>query len=246
MISRFLQSALCIFLSPVLVAEQVAQLGKQGAARAPVTRSAAASPLTSSGFVTLTKYAEIDLVALDPVSSATSKVGSEIHFRVSQDVVVQGTVVIPAGAILTGTIENVTIASKKRNRDGLVKIRINALRAANGQTLRFTGKSQQQRIAEKQSREDTVVDFLLLPLFGVICPFILLMAIGMWNEGNASTGNDVDLAPCFRVSAYTAATTKIRTPGLPLENTELNNRSGSSCSSTWNLDTREQFRLKIE
>jgi hypothetical protein len=196
MIRKMLQSVLCMILSPLLAAQQVTQ-----SSALDTSAQNAISSNSSPTFVTLTKGTEIKLISLDAISSATTKAGTNIRFRVDQDVVVQSMTVIRAGTLLTGTITKVVAGSRKRHRDGQIRLHIDNLHMAGGQTIRFTGLSPSAQFERKQNRKFAAKDLLWLPL-------------AMRDEGGTPEGNDIQLPQCFQASAYTARQVKVRTADL--------------------------------
>jgi len=242
---RLLQSALCIFLSPLLVAQQVPQSADPQVSGQSTPRNDTL-PLTPSGFVAVTKYTEVDLVALDAISSVTATVGSKIRFRVARDVIVQNTTVVPAGTLLIATITKVITASKKHHRDGKVKVRFEDLKLASGQSLRLKGGSPEELLARKENRKTTLKFFLLLPLIAPMLPYIALMAIGMWNEGGRPDGKDAVFEPCFRVAAYTTSTVNFRLTDLAARDREPSKEDWSGCPNSRYNSPYQTYGFQIE
>jgi hypothetical protein len=241
MIRRTLQSVLCIFLSSQLAAQQAAQsIESQTPTRNAASTTAILAPASPS-FVSIPKASEIDLVALDPISSRTAKVGSKIQFRVLRDLAVQNITVVRAGTLLTGTVKEVTVASKKHHRDGQILVRLDNYRIGTGQALRLTGMSPEERLERKhvqtQKRKE-IIEILLLPPLWV--PFIRL-AIGWRNEGGHPSGNDVELSSCFHVGAYTVSPIKIRSSALLDAKGDPEEPSSKVCPSSW-----ETSLLRVE
>jgi hypothetical protein len=246
MIRKLLPSALCIFLSPLLVAQQITQpLESRSFAPTGSDNSAIPAP-SSSDLGKITNATEINIVTLDPISSKTTKAGSKIRFRVLQDLTVQNLPIIRAGTLLTGTVTRVTIASKKHHRDGQIRIRLDNLITGSGQVVRLTGVSPEDLLARKENRKDSVKLLLLLPVIAPIIPYLALMAIGMWNEGGPTSVGDVELAPCVYVRAYTVGTTKIRVGDLAGTKDEPGEPTLNQCLTYSEMLFSGTGRLKIE
>lgn len=95
-----LQSALCLSLSPLLVAQQVGT----NTAQEPRENHPASTP---SAQIEIPKGTWIPLVLLDPISSATARKGEIIKFAVARDIVAHGTVLIRRGTPASGIITKV-------------------------------------------------------------------------------------------------------------------------------------------
>jgi hypothetical protein len=117
MIRRLLPSALCIFLSPLLVAQQAAQ---PEAGTTPQPASPAQLPLQA----TLSQDAFIRIVTPGNVSFAKIKTGTTIRFVVDRDVIVNGVKVIAASTPVDGVVEKVIHASRFQNRPAQIFIRV--------------------------------------------------------------------------------------------------------------------------
>lgn len=234
MIRKLFQPTLCIFLSPLLIAQQIAQPAKQ-TEEGPASSTAANVSGTSSGFIMLPKNTGIEVVSLDPVSSASTKAGSQIRLRVSHDVVVQNVTTIRAGTLLTGTVTKVVAGSRRNHRNGQIKIRINRLELARGQSIQFTGKTPQERLAQKEDRKDMARILFALPLLPILLPWFVAMTIGMWNEGGKPIGNDVGMPKCFSFTAYTTGRLKVRAADLYPANALPSDNNWSICPSGYGM-----------
>lgn len=99
MIRRMLQSLLCLFLSPLLVAQQATGSGQIPFAPVshPVTQSKGRS-------ITLRRGTVVPLTPLESASSATAQLGQAVRYAVSEDMAVDGIVVIPRGTPVSGGV----------------------------------------------------------------------------------------------------------------------------------------------
>ncbi len=117
MIRKLLPSALCIFLSPLLVAQQTAQ---QGTASTTQPEPPAQLPLQ----ITLSPDAPIRIVSPGDVPFAKIKRGTTVRFLIDRDVVVNGVKVFPASMPIEGVVEKVIHASRFQNRSAQMFIRV--------------------------------------------------------------------------------------------------------------------------
>jgi hypothetical protein len=117
MVSRLLPSALCIFLSPLLVAQQIVQ---QGTASTTQPVPPAQLPLQ----IALSPDAAIRIVSPGDVSIAKIKPGMTVRFVTDRDVIVNGVKVIPASTPIDGVVDKVIHASHFRNRSAQVFIQV--------------------------------------------------------------------------------------------------------------------------
>jgi hypothetical protein len=117
MIRRIFPSALCIFLSPLLVAEQAAQ---QGTASTTQPAPPAQLPLQ----ITLSPDAAIRIVSPSDVSFAKIKPGMTVRFLIDRDVIVNNVKVISASTPVDGVVDKVIHASHFRNRSAQVFIQV--------------------------------------------------------------------------------------------------------------------------
>jgi hypothetical protein len=114
MIRKLLQSALCLGLAPLLVAQQV-------------TSSIAAAPEASKP-TSLMKGEEVRLVLLEPVSSASAVKGQLVRMAVLKDVTDEnGVVVIPKGTPAKDMVDGVikAVPGKKDGRLSLRPVSVN-------------------------------------------------------------------------------------------------------------------------
>jgi hypothetical protein len=99
MIRTTVQSALCLLLSPFLVAQQVA-----GGAMQTTSQSDQRSSVPTQSTITVPKGTKIPLVLLESLSSATARKRQLIRFAVARDVMANGTVVIRRGTRALGVV----------------------------------------------------------------------------------------------------------------------------------------------
>jgi hypothetical protein len=179
MIRWMIQTVLCLFLSPLLAAQQVASPDAASTSSQqdqPVQQTAARPTLPE--FITIPKNTKIELVALDSVSSATATVGSDIRLAVVNDVMVNGVTVIHAGTPVTGTITNVKRGSHKMNRNGRVNIRARDLQSGKQIKVHLTDVSPVDRIPGGNAWNSSGKE-VWIPV-AVIATIVLLVLLGGW------------------------------------------------------------------
>jgi hypothetical protein len=104
MIRSLLQSAFCLCLSPLLVAQQT---GQTAPTLAPAIPSQSPSATPTPAVVTIPEGTKIEIVPLENVSSEFAVAGSPVRFAVARNIVVNGVTVLHAGAPVTGTVTSV-------------------------------------------------------------------------------------------------------------------------------------------
>lgn len=117
MIRKFLPTALCLLLSPLLVAQQ------------------AASP-TKLVFASLPKGTQLNLVLLETVSSLTARKGQKVRMAVAENLTASGHVLISAGTPVVGVVSN-RRAPIPGKRDGYVWIKPESLMLPDGTQLKL-------------------------------------------------------------------------------------------------------------
>lgn len=180
MTRKLLQSALCLFLSPLLLAQQNAS------PRVP-------------------EDTKIELLALDSLSSNSAIAGTAVRFAVAKDVVVNGVIVFRAGAPVTGTVTKV-VRSVAGKRDGFLGIRVREISLQGGLSLRLIWSDPQLRQTRKERFNGAAVN-TLESLGGVaLLPLELPMAIAMSAGGDGKpSGKDAILPRCWQVDYWVAA-----------------------------------------
>src|SRR5208282_3485484 len=116
MICRLLPSALCIFLSPLLVAQQAAQQGT-------ASTTQPAPPVQLPLQMTLSPDAAIRIVSPGGVPFTKIKPGTTVRFVIDRDVIVNGVKVFPSSTPIEGVVEKVIHASRFQNRSAQMFIR---------------------------------------------------------------------------------------------------------------------------
>ncbi|HEY1159243.1 MAG TPA: hypothetical protein VGE83_01355 [Terracidiphilus sp.] len=103
MIRSMLQAALCLILSPLLIAQQVSPAMAEQAAISPLPSPYPATDF-SSQTVTIPMDTRVALRFKPGISSADAKVGDRIRYTLAYDLIAEGHVVAPAGTAVYSTI----------------------------------------------------------------------------------------------------------------------------------------------
>jgi hypothetical protein len=179
-------------LCPLLVAQQLPApamtsevLQTSAPARVPN------APPTFPEFITIPKDTNIELIALESVSSETAVTGSSVRFAVTKDLVINGVTVIHAGMPLTGTITRVRRGSHKANRNGQLRIQLNQLEAGKTVKLRLVTIRWTSRIGIRKALTDAAIWIVFFPL-------VLRLAKGFSQD--EKTGDDALLPRCFHIT----------------------------------------------
>jgi hypothetical protein len=130
---RTIQSGFCLFLLPMLAAQQATQ------PTMPIETTpaiAAQQPLAVSDRIRIPMYTRVDLRLEQRLSSADSKVGDRIRFTLVNDLVVKGRVVALAGSTCYAAVKRVRPRTGEKN--GSVRFSDPELDLGNGQRIRLT------------------------------------------------------------------------------------------------------------
>ncbi len=215
------QAALCLCLSPLLVAQQAMEQPQQ-----PLPANRAGTPVPVK--IKIPAGTAITVGALEAKSSATAHVGDTVPFVVADDVFVNGIRIIAAGTKLTGKVVKVR-KGKPRHYNGEIKVKLDELKLGNGIKLRLTDKNPKKTraIGEKESPPlplRILRDIALLPVGAVIIagmvalsPVILLLVIDDAKYGDEGIlGIDTGIARCTVRTVYVAGSPSIRSGQLPM------------------------------
>ena len=167
MIRKLLPSALCIFLSPLLVAQQVAQQ-----AASATTQPAPAAPIPSQ--ITLSSDAAIRIVTPGDVPFAKIKPGTIVRFVVDRDVIVNGVKVISASTPVDGVVEKVIHASHFQKRSAQMFIQVEE--SASGTAANILLRSSIPDTNQESSFSDSV---FAISAVGILNTFAIVALILM-------------------------------------------------------------------
>jgi hypothetical protein len=204
MIRRFLQSALCICLSPLLVAQ-----------RNSVT-----------GTVMVPKNTKIELMALETVSSETARKGSLIRFAVVNNVIFDGITVIADGSPVTGIVTKVN-RGVAFHRWAELRIHVKEVRIGSGLRLPLSPW-------QDVGREGTGGDLAWCIVFFVPCIALRNLGNNGWGEDgapkpDAGSGRQAILRPCVIFDFWTKASLRVDQSELPEATASLPAPPGAAC-----------------
>ncbi len=135
MLRTTIQSALCLCLSPMLVAQQVNQPVMPGEPKPAAAAPQAQAPALSIK-VRIPMYTPVDLRLEQRISSADARVGDRVRFTLVNDLAAKGRVVAQAGTSCYATVKRVRPRSDKKN--GSVKLSDPELDLGHGKRIRLT------------------------------------------------------------------------------------------------------------
>jgi hypothetical protein len=212
MIRRLLRSALCLCLSPLLLAQQVSQQAGQTPAAAQAPSPPTSRTTAVPTVLKIPKNTEIHLVALEAVSSATATKGQLVRLAVAQDVVVNGLVLIPRGSLAIGVVTHLHkgVAGKRNG-----SIRITPI-------SRTIGNGTRHKLWESWYGEDDCAEMGPCWLMWTLsAPFILIgLAINGpdYYDQEPQQGKDESINACSSLSGYIAKKIVIQTVDLRVVN----------------------------
>jgi hypothetical protein len=195
LIRRTLQSALCLFLAPLMVAQQPAE---------PQSALDASRPTAMFlDDVVIPKGTRIELVSVENVSSDTAKENSLVRFALAKDLVVNEVTVLDAGTPVEGRVSRVRRGVPYRQW-GELTITIRKIQIGNHAHMRL-------RSSDPENPESMVDGFAMCAL---VFPLCIALAIGFRNGGGASrkpggTNERAVLPPCVGWTFWTGSSFKI-------------------------------------
>jgi hypothetical protein len=191
---KLLQSALCIFLAPLLAAQQTADT-----AVTPIDHK----PTLAPEFVTLDKGHEVHLLLLEDISSATATKGQRVRMAMAEDVIVDGKIVIPKGTKVQGEVSGLTKAISGK-RDGYIHVTPLNLTLSDGGRL---------KLGDLPPGEDKCGDFgpCWAPLL-FLAPLVplILIRVAVGADHLKQPGIDGTEHICSLEFGYTVNKTKLR------------------------------------
>jgi len=220
---KLIQCALCFILCPLLVAQQAAPpTASPDAPQPSMPAPATNAPRPLPEFVTVPKGTKIELVMLDPLSSATNKRGDTIRFAVAKDVIVDGIVAIHAGTPATGIVT----AVKKmipRKSSGQICFRTMSIEIAGHKGVLMA----YDRLLEDRGLFIAVVVVMVVTAPIVIALVIALLPIALpikavrsikrrsnGARNSAKLTDDMKIPPCKPQAAYLKSAIRIRVAEL--------------------------------
>jgi hypothetical protein len=186
-----LQSALCLCLAPMLVAQQTAE---------PQSARYASQPTVMfPGEMVIPKGMRIELVSVENVSSATAKEKSLVRFALAKDLLVNGVTVLDAGTPVEGRVSRVRRGVPYRQWSELT-ITIRKIQIGNHAHIRL-------RSSDPENPESMVDE---LAQCALVFPLCIAAIIALRNGGGsypkpAGDNEQAVLPPCVGWTFWTGS-----------------------------------------
>lgn len=209
-------STIALLLCPHLLAQQ--RVGESADAQ---HKQAEAS---SSTFVTIPRGTEVELMALETVSTETARKGQMVRFAVARDVVVNGEVVLHAGTPVNAKLYSFSKAVPGR-RDGMMKLVMDAvivngrkiwIAACNAECLQKQSEQSKHRISK--TGKDVAMAVVAAPLL----PALVAMEVAdsVHEKKSRSAAGTVQpteaavLPACYKVRRWVQHEVKVERNGV--------------------------------
>jgi len=220
MIRKMLQTALCLALCPVLVAQQLlAEAVNSDASQTSMPAPATTTSPSLAKLVTIPKDTAIKYRLLDAISSVTYKRGDVIRCLVAEDVIVNGITVLPRGTIVPAIITKAQRAIPGK-RDGGLDFRPANIEMGKNFRLRITDDVSKSPEERKENGKDVLEIVATAPLWIPMFPvFVIGYAIADRDDGSCKsckpTGKDFVFDACFEMTFYVKSSKTFRVVDLP-------------------------------
>ncbi|HEX8285455.1 MAG TPA: hypothetical protein VF588_19025 [Pyrinomonadaceae bacterium] len=173
----------------LLVAMLAPTLAPAAATLASAPQDAAAA---NGAEVILPDGTELNVVTTEEISSKTATEGDALTFKMDEDVVINGKVVIAKGAIVKGEVSNAK-KSGRMGKGGALSIRVLSTETVDGQKLKLRASK------GKEGGDKTGTTVALVVLFGPL--------------GFLKKGKDAKIKEGTRIKAYTDEEKKVVAKG---------------------------------
>lgn len=157
-------------------------------ASAPAVALAAQSPALQAAEVVIPDGTELTVITTEEITSKTAVEGDPLTFKVDEDVVVNGKVVIAKGTLVKGEISNAK-KSGRMGKGGALSIRINSTTTVDDQKVKLRASK------GKEGEDKTGTTVALVVLFGPL--------------GFLKKGKDAKIKEGTRIKAYTDEEKKV-------------------------------------
>jgi hypothetical protein len=147
------------------------------------------APAAAGAEVVIPDGTELNVVTIEEISSKTATEGDALTFKMDEDVVVNGKVVIAKGAIVKGEVSNAK-KSGRMGKAGALSIRILSTEAIDGQRVKLRASK------GKEGDDKTGTTVALVVLFGPL--------------GFLKKGKDAKIKVGTRIKAYTDEEKKVQ------------------------------------
>lgn len=227
MIRTAFQSALCLLLAPLLIAQQAVE---------PPSANYRPQSTAMINEVVIPKGTRIDLVSLENVSSATTTENSVVRFALAKDLVVNDVTVLEAGALVEGRVSRVRRGVPYR-KWGKLSITIRKMHIGNHAHVRLIS-------SDPESPESKVDEWTQCVM---VFPWCIAMIIGFSQLGHASPGGNNEqayLSSCASWTLWTGSDFKVSDRDIAEGKTALSGRSPSPCTNVRQDHSRGQVQVK--
>jgi hypothetical protein len=153
---------------------------------APAFASRAAAPQGAE--VVIPDGTEITVVTTEEISSKVAVEGDPLTFKVDEDVLINGKVVIPKGAIVKGEVAN-SKKSGRMGKGGALSVRVNSTQTVDDQKIKLRASK------GREGDDKTGTTVALVVLFGPL--------------GFLKKGKDAKIKEGTRIKAYTDEEKKV-------------------------------------
>lgn len=160
----------------------------QASNRLPATPPVAVKEEPKGMEVIVPDGTSVTVITMDDISSKTASEGDALTFKVDEDVVVNGHLVIAKGSIAKGTVSEVT-QSGHLGKGGKLGIRLESTTAVDNQKIKL-------RASKGKEGDDKTGSVIALTL--LVSPFFLL-----------KKGKDAKIKPGTKLGAYTDEEKKV-------------------------------------
>jgi hypothetical protein len=190
---KLIQSVLCFILCPLLTAQEATNNEQK------LVAPQSPPPTQSKGTtITLRRGTTVPLILLETISSATAQVGQRVRYAVSEDVKIDGVVVIPKGTPASTVVKSVRKAIIGK-RNGIVEEGPPSLILPDGSSIKLRNV-----IPPDSDAPGPVV--LLFVVFSIASLPYWFSHMFKAKHRAPVPGNDEILAPCGQ--SWEVATTK--------------------------------------
>jgi hypothetical protein len=221
MLQKSLAAVLCLVLCPLLAAQRtLAPVATSDVPQTSVPALALNAPHALPEFVTIPKDTQIELMLLDPLSSATYKRGDPFRYAVAKDLIVDGIVAMPSGAPLAGVVTKATKAVPHK-RYGDIDFRPTDIEVVEHHKLRLTDSPSGPSMTRKERRQMALIS-LAVPIMAPVGLVLLGVNAGLGlvieaiDKDPQKGKNDVKFPVCQGQTWYVKSKTRIRIADLPV------------------------------
>ncbi len=226
MVRSTLQSALCLCLASMLVAQQTA------------VAQSAKSPQQSAipDVVIIPKGTRIELASLENVSSATAKENSVVRFALAKDLVVNEVTLLYAGTLVEGKVSHVRRGVPHRQW-GTLTITIKKIQIGTHSHLRLTSRN-------PEPSGSKVDEYAMCALVFPLCIAMIIAFIPGSREKPPADAGQALLPPCVKSTFWTGSTFKISDQDIAEEKAALPASYRATCTDPSEKQSRGQVRIR--